>query len=127
MNASIRVAALLAAAFSLVFASLPAAGADILGARYEPARDDIVAEIAYRGTSPDHDFTIQWGRCQAGEDGAPAQVAGRLIDAQGRDVAREDYRILERIALDGIPCRPAMITLRLGLDAHAEVFVPRTE
>ena len=84
--------------------------ANIIEASYDAA-DQIVAEIAYRGTNPDHDFTIQWGRCRAGE---PARLAGRLIDAQGRDLAREDYRITERIALDDMPCRPVIVTLRLG-------------
>lgn len=96
--------------------------ADILHARYDAASDQIVAEIAYRGTNADHDFTIQWDRCQPGD---PARLAGRLVDAQGRDVARQDYRITERIALDDMPCRPAIVTLRLGRTAHTDVFVPR--
>lgn len=106
----------------LILVAGHAYGADILDARYDAARDQIVAEIAYRGTNPDHDFTIQWGSCGGGD---PARLAGRLIDAQGSDLAREDYRITERIALEDMPCRPAIVTLRLGRTAHADVFVPR--
>ncbi|HEX6268091.1 MAG TPA: hypothetical protein VFZ81_14500 [Burkholderiales bacterium] len=109
-------ALLIAAAFDTTH------GANILEARYNAARDEIVAEIAYRGTNPDHEFTIQWGACS---EGSPARVVGRLIDAQGSDVARGNYRTTERIALGGIPCRPAIVTLRLGRTAHTDVFVPR--
>jgi hypothetical protein len=75
-----------------------------------------------RGTNPDHEFSIAWGRCS---DASPARIVGRLIDQQGRDAAREDYRVSERLALEEIPCRPAIVTLRLGRVAHADVYVPK--
>jgi hypothetical protein len=114
-----KACALLAAA-ALGCASTHAA--NILEARYDAARDQIVAEIAYRGTHPDHAFGVQWGACS---ESSPRRVVGRLIDRQGRDHAREDYRTTERIALNAIPCRPAIVTLRLGRSAHTDVFVPR--
>jgi hypothetical protein len=112
-----RACALLAAMLAL-----PLHAADILEAGYNAARDQIEVDIAYRGTHPDHEFTVQWGEC-SGE--SPPRLVGRLVDRHGGDAAREDYRTKERVALGAIPCRPAIVTLRLGRVAHAEVFVPR--
>jgi len=109
---------------SALLASLPAiaTAADILGAHYDAASDQVVVDIAYRGTNPDHEFIVEWGSCS---QASPPRLAGRLIDRQGRDVAREDYRTSEELPLDDMPCRPAIVTLRLGRVAHADVYVPR--
>jgi hypothetical protein len=103
-------------------AALPVQAANILEADYNAARDELEVTIAYRGTHPDHEFVVQWGECSSE---SPPRVAGRLIDRQGGDAAREDYRTTERIGLDALPCRPAIVTLRLGRVAHADVFVPK--
>jgi len=39
---------------------------DILGAFYDARRDQIVVEIAYLGVRPDHDLTVNWGKCKSG-------------------------------------------------------------
>jgi hypothetical protein len=96
--------------------------ADILEAHYDTAADELVVDIAYRGTNPDHEFAVEWGRCSTE---SPPRTVGRLVDRQGSDMAREDYRVEERLALDDIPCRPAIVTLRLGRAAHTDVYVPR--
>jgi hypothetical protein len=110
------------ALFIALAAAAPAHAADILDARYDPAADELVVDIAYRGTNPDHEFAIAWGRCS---DASPPRIVGRLIDQQGRDAARDDYRVSERLALEEIPCRPAIVTLRLGRVAHTNVYVPK--
>lgn len=102
--------------------ALPARAADILEAGYNAARDQIEVDIAYRGTHADHAFVVQWGECSSE---SPPRLVGRLVDRHGGDAAREDYRTTERVPLGAIPCRPAIVTLRLGRVAHAEVFVPR--
>ena len=99
----------------------PAHGADITGAAYERERDELVVDIVYRGTSPNHEFTLQWGACS---DGPPYRTSARLIDTQGRDVAHEEYRVRERFSLAGLQCRPAAVTLRLGRSALATVQIP---
>lgn len=104
-------------------AATPAAAADIVGANYDAARDEIVVDIVYRGTRPGHEFTVEWGRCYRG-DAPPASVGGRLIDLQGDDIARKDFRVSARLGLQGLPCRPAEVTLRLGRFAQARVPVP---
>lgn len=111
-----RALALLACLFSA-----SALAADILAARYDPAADGLVVEIAYRGTHADHDFALEWGRCAGGE------AVARLIDRQGSDLAREDFRVQQRFGLAGLECRPARVTLRLGRVSHATVLVPAGE
>jgi hypothetical protein len=54
----------------------------------------------------------------------PQQTVARIIDEHGGDDARADFEIRRRLSLEGIPCRPALVTLRLGRVAPAQVFVP---
>jgi hypothetical protein len=113
-----RLTAALGAA--LVLAAPPAFAEAILGAAYDAAHDQIVVDIAYRGTRPGHEFSLQWGPCQAG-------VNARLIDKQGDDYALQDFRVRARFGLAGLPCRPAEVTLRLGRASQARVLVPALE
>lgn len=98
------------------------AAADIVDAVYDPRTDEVVLDIAYRGTHARHAFDVQWAPCS--DDGTPRQVAGRLLDIHGRDVARESFRVRVRLDLEDLPCRPVRATLRLGRVAHATVFIP---
>jgi hypothetical protein len=111
----------LAAAAILALAALPAGAADIVGASYDLVADEIVVDIVYRGTQPGHQFAVEWGSC--GETG----VAARLVDQHGGDLAKEEFRVRSRIGLGGLPCRPAVVTLRLGKVSHARVRVPALE
>jgi hypothetical protein len=97
--------------------------ADIRDAYYDPTRNELVVEIAYRGTVPHHDFVLRWGECQRGED-ASHGIAARIVDLQGKDEAREDFRTRARFSLDALECRPARVTLRLGRVSHETVLVP---
>lgn len=108
----------IALACALVFATAPARAADILAAAYDPQTDEIVVDIAYRGTNPNHTFSLLWDPCKDG------RTSARLVDRQGNDEAREDYRVRERLSLKELPCRPAVVTLRLGRVAHEDVYVP---
>ena len=104
----------------LALAAAPALAEAILGAAYDAARDQIVVDIAYRGTLPGHEFALQWGPCQAG-------VSARVIDRQGDDLALKDFRVRARFGLEDLPCRPAEVTLRLGRASQARVLVPALE
>jgi hypothetical protein len=99
------------------------AAADILNAWHDPVRDEIVADIAYRGTTSNHDFRLIWGPCHI-EDGEPRGIAARVVDVQGREMAREDFVARARFALDGLDCRPAPVTLRMGRVSSETVLVP---
>lgn len=91
---------------------------DLRDARYDAATDSIIVEVAYQGTNPNHEFSVQWGRC---ENNA---VAGRVVDSQWNDKAVEPYRLWDHVSIDDIPCRPARVTLRMGRTGQATVFVP---
>ena len=117
---SSRVRAVLLA---LLLAPAVATGADILGAFYDPARDALVVDIAYRGTKPNHAFSLEWGECR-GEASAPYRTVARLIDRQGQDLAEKSFEVRARFPLASLECRPAEVTLRLGRVSHATVFVP---
>lgn len=106
---------------ALVLAGFPALAADIVGATYDAASDEIVVDIVYLGTKPGHEFTVEWGSC------SDTGVAGRLVDQQGGDLAKEEFHVRRRIGLGGLPCRPAEVTLRLGKVSHARVRVPALE
>ena len=99
------------------------AAADILRAWHDPARDEIVADIAYRGATDDHDFRLIWGQCHL-EGGDPRGIAARVVDAQGKEIARRDFVARARFSLEGLECRPAHVTLRVGRASHQTVFVP---
>ena len=92
--------------------------ADIRGARYDARTDTLLVEIAYRGTHPHHDFRVEWGPC------GDAGTVGRLIDRHGRDAAEQEHVVQERLSLEALPCRPALVTLRLGRSSLAQVHVP---
>ena len=95
----------------------------ILDAYYSRGQDELVVEIAYQGTNPNHEFTIAWEGCQQQGEGRNVAV-GRLIDSQGNDLAKTDYRVRRRFQLAGLTCRPAEVTVRLGPVSNRTVAVP---
>ena len=106
-----------------LFVPACALGQTILGAEYDAAADALVIEIAYQGTSPNHDFTLTWDPCQKTGNGGHAVVA-RLIDRQGKETAQNDYQVSRRFELSGLQCRPAEVTVRLGPVSNRTVSVP---
>lgn len=96
-----------------------AAAAEIVQARFDARANELVVEIAYRGTQPDHDFALQWGDCEPG-----GEAVARLVDRQGEEPAREGFRAQARFDLATFPCRPARLTVRLGVASLATVALP---
>ena len=99
-----------------------ATAADILGLAYDARADELVMDIAYRRSHAQHEFDVQWGPCSG--ERPPFETVGRVLDVHGRDTARESFTVRERVGLRDLPCRPARVTLRLGLRSHASVWVP---
>jgi len=95
----------------------------ILDAYYSASQDALVVEIAYQGTNPNHEFSLVWDGCQQAGEGRHVAVA-RLIDDQGNDVAKTDFRVRRRLSLAGLTCRPAEVTIRLGPVSNRTVSVP---
>lgn len=107
--------AVLSMAVALILATATGnALADGFGAvRYDPARDQLVIVMVYRGTTPDHHFSIQWGPCQRlDQPGEPAhQIALNVLDDQGNDAAKANYTKTVKVPLANLACRPAKVSV----------------
>lgn len=69
--------------------------------------------MLYRGTNPDHQFSVQWGDCQPlGSDGTTHQIVGQVLDSQWDDDARQTFTKTVRFNVASLNCRPATVTLR---------------
>ena len=81
--------------------------------RYDAQADQLVVTMIYRGSNPNHAFSIKWGKCQAHQSGDLPGVTLEVLDDQFADPARQDYKKTVRFSLAGLPCpRPVAVTLR---------------
>lgn len=114
-----------AAAFIAFLGFLPPAGhADnFQSVSYDPAADELVVVVAYTGTNPDHQFSVQWGPCIDHGD-AGREIAGELLDQQSRDEAKTDFTKTVRLSLADMDCRPAAVTLRTAPRFYYTLTVP---
>lgn len=78
---------------------------------YDASTDQLVVTMIYRGTNPNHTFSLKWGRCKAGPDGSP-QIFANVIDSQWDDAAQNDYQTTTHFNLGKLKCRPVNVTLR---------------
>ena len=92
-------------------------------ASYDPATDELVIVVAYRGTNPDHQFSLAWERCIDRGDNRRTIVA-QLLDQQFRDGAQKDFTKTLRISLADMDCRPATVTLSTAPGFYFTVAVP---
>lgn len=133
-----RLAAVLMALVALQMCAA-ATAANFLGARYDENEDDLVVTLAYRGTNPDHTFSIEWGACKQGGAAGSHQISARVLDSQWNDLARQSFTTTVRFDLRNLRCRPALVTLftaphfRISVpvptraDAHRSLRGPRTD
>jgi hypothetical protein len=91
---------------------------------YDSRADQLVVTMIYRGTNPNHTFTLQWGQCQGVNGSNPQEVAVQVLDSQWQDEALRPYRRTVRFSLAGIPCRPAKVTLRTAPRFIYTVLIP---
>ena len=91
--------------------------------RYDATNDQLVMNIVYRGTNPDHEFSVQWDECKRLDD-ERSQILGLLIDSQPDDLARKDFTTPFKIDLRDFPCRPAKVTIRTSAGFFMSVNVP---
>jgi hypothetical protein len=111
MNVKVRFLA--SAAVLPVFAA-PALHADTFSSvYYDPNTNELVVTMIYRGTNPDHQFSVRWGACQTlGDDANNHQVVGEVLDSQWNDAAQQTFTKTVRFTMAGLNCRPATVTLR---------------
>jgi hypothetical protein len=82
-------------------------------AYYDQKTDELVVTMIYRGTNPDHQFSIQWDQCQAPGDAANTQqIVAEVSDSQWNDNAQHTYTKTVRFSLADLHCRPATDTAR---------------
>jgi hypothetical protein len=121
----VRRAAKFSCALALILCVNPhASRADSFqSATYDPATDELVIVVEYRGTGTDHQFSLEWERCMDRGDNRHTIVA-QLLDKQFLDAAREDYTKTLRMSLADMNCRPATVTLSTAPGFHMTVEVP---
>src|ERR1700730_2304734 len=90
---------------------------------YDPVTDELVIVVLYRGTNPDHQFSLKWGPCiDRGSD--RHEIVAELLDLQDEDAARKGYRKTIRMSLAAMDSRPAAVTLRTAPRFYYTLTVP---
>ena len=103
--------------------SLPALAVTVTALSYDPAEDQLVMTVAYRGTHENHDFSVQWNECKRLDD-ARSEILGLLVDSAADDLARQNFTKQVKVDLEGFNCRPAKVTIRTSAGFFATVDVP---
>jgi hypothetical protein len=98
-----------AAAFMLS----PSIRADDFGkVYYDKKNDQLVVTMLYRGTNPNHNFSLKWGQCEAQQSGDLPGVTVDVLDDQYEDSEEQDFKKTTHFSLTNLPCRPVLVTLR---------------
>jgi len=91
---------------------------------YDAKGDQLVIVMAYRGTNPDHVFSLKWGECTEPQPGNLPEVSVEVLDDQFQDAARRDFKSTTRFSLTDLPCRPAKVTLRTAPRFYYTLVIP---
>jgi len=111
------------ACFAALLYMAPAAAITVTALTYDPGKDQLVLNIAYRGTNPDHQFNVQWEKCTRLND-ERMQILGLLVDNQPDDLARQEFTKVLHIDLQDFSCRPAKVSIRTSTGFFTSVDVP---
>jgi hypothetical protein len=102
-----------------------AASADTFAnVRYDARHDQLVVTVSYRGTNPDHAFSLKWGQCKEQEDGGAREIVAEVLDSQWDDVASRDFKKTTKFSLENLQCRPAKVTLRTAPRFYYTLQIP---
>ncbi|MGC1522517.1 MAG: hypothetical protein WA803_13325 [Steroidobacteraceae bacterium] len=93
-------------------------------AYYDARRDQIVVTMTYRGTNPDHAFSLKWGQCKEPADGSTRQIVAEVLDSQWQDAATRSFKKTTRFSLADLQCRPAKLTLRTAPRFYYMLQIP---
>jgi hypothetical protein len=93
-------------------------------AYYDARRDQIVVTMAYRGTNPDHTFSLKWGQCKEPADGGAREIVAEVLDSQWQDAATQNFKKTTRFSLADLQCRPAKLTLRTAPRFYYTLQIP---
>ena len=118
--------------FSVLFELLACVFADSAQAdsfsrvTYDGRKDELVVTMRYRGTNPDHTFSLRWGRCKEAAGSDLREVAVDVLDSQWQDEERDDFKKTTRFSLADLSCRPVMVTLRTAPRFFYTMLIPAT-
>ncbi|MEP7313101.1 MAG: hypothetical protein ABI859_11000, partial [Pseudomonadota bacterium] len=108
-----------------VFAPFAVHADNFVAAHYDARTDALNVTMRYRGTNPDHAFTVRWGKCQpANIQGNAMQIAATVLDDQWNDATRAPFTKTMRFSLAGLSCRPAQVTLHTAPHFLYSVNIP---
>jgi hypothetical protein len=94
--------------------------------RYDRQTDRLVVTMVYRGTNPNHHFSLKWGPCQANQSGDLPGATAEVLDDQFSDAAEQDFTKTVRLSLAGMPCpRPASVSLRTAPRFFYTLTIPK--
>ena len=92
---------------------------------YDTKTDELVVTMVYRGTNPDHNFTLRWGECLANDSGNLPGVTAEVLDDQWEDPAEQEFQKTTRFSLSDMPCsRPSIVTLRTAPRFFYSLTIP---
>ena len=109
--------------------TVTAVRADTFGpVHYDPKKNQIIVTMIYDGTTPNHHFSIRWGRCHKFHD-QPQGPAHKIVnvgvlDDQGNDAAMKRYTKIVRVPLAGLSCRPVTVTLWTPPNSSTTLDIP---
>jgi hypothetical protein len=92
--------------------------------RYRASADELVVTMLYRGTNPNHTFSLQWGSCKGGKTGGTHEIEATVLDGQWRDAAQRNFKKTTHISLSNFNCRPALLTLRTAPHFAYTIQIP---
>jgi hypothetical protein len=109
-----------------VLASFATHADNFVAAHYDGRTDELVVTMRYRGTNPNHAFTLQWGECkQTGGDLHLRQTTtATVLDDQWNDTAHAPFKKTVRFSLAGVSCRPAEVTLQTAPRYRYTINIP---
>jgi hypothetical protein len=92
---------------------------------FDGRTDRLVVTMSYRGTNPNHNFTLKWGDCVTREGKLPG-VTGQVLDDQWNDAEQRTYTKTVRFNVSDLPCaRPARVTLRSAPRFFYTLTIPK--
>ena len=91
---------------------------------YDRGKDQLVVTMRYRGTNPDHTFSLQWGHCKGMAGSQLHEIVVDVLDSQWQDEERDDFKKTTRFGLADLSCRPATLTLRTAPRYFYTLLIP---
>lgn len=91
---------------------------------YDAHKDQVVVTISYRGTNPNHTFSLKWGNCQEPSNNGVREIVAEVLDDQWDDEAKTNFKKTTRFSLENLQCRPVKLTLRTAPRFYYTIQIP---